>query len=133
MRQKRAKAYRKLMHVYSMSFGFRQPYQVLGMSTFVPLRQLRINELVPTVDSEMCKSALGQNLNLVKQLYAVLQGEVKPSGCLLSIHKPLTSMTAKPSSSDHPVLHSRALSTRQTTAIVCRSREELRAKDVQSS
>lgn len=46
MRQKRAKAYRKLMHVYSMSFGFRQPYQVLGMSTFAPLRQLRINELV---------------------------------------------------------------------------------------
>jgi U3 small nucleolar RNA-associated protein 23 len=87
MRQKRAKAYRKLMHVYSMSFGFRQPYQVLGTSTFAPLCQLRINELVTTVDSEMCKSALGQNLNLVKQLHAVLQGEVKPSGCLLSIHK----------------------------------------------
>ena len=46
---------------------------------------LRINEFVTTVDSEMCKSALGQNLNLVKQLYAVLQGEVKPSGYLLSI------------------------------------------------
>ena len=30
MRQKRAKAYRKLMGLYSMSFGFRQPYQVLG-------------------------------------------------------------------------------------------------------
>ena len=30
MRQKRAKAYRKLMSLYSMSFGFRQPYQVLG-------------------------------------------------------------------------------------------------------
>jgi len=32
MRQKRAKAYRKLMALYSMSFGFRQPYQVLGAS-----------------------------------------------------------------------------------------------------
>ena len=30
MRQKRAKAYRKLMALYSMSFGFRQPYQVLS-------------------------------------------------------------------------------------------------------
>jgi hypothetical protein len=70
-----------------MSFGFRQPYQVLGMSTFAALCQLRINELVTTVDSEMCKSALGQNLNLVKQLYAVLQGEVKPSGYLLSIRE----------------------------------------------
>lgn len=30
MRQKRAKAYRKLMNLYSISFGFRQPYQVLG-------------------------------------------------------------------------------------------------------
>lgn len=29
MRQKRAKAYRKLMHLYSLSFGFRKPYQVL--------------------------------------------------------------------------------------------------------
>ena len=33
MRQKRAKAYRKLMALYSMSFGFRQPYQVLGKHT----------------------------------------------------------------------------------------------------
>jgi len=32
MRQKRAKAYRKLMTLYSISFGFRQPYQVLGGS-----------------------------------------------------------------------------------------------------
>lgn len=30
MRQKRAKAYRKLMALYSTTFGFRQPYQVLG-------------------------------------------------------------------------------------------------------
>lgn len=31
MRQKRTKAYRKLMQLYCMSFGFRQPYQVLGI------------------------------------------------------------------------------------------------------
>ena len=30
MRQLRSKAYRKLMAMYSTSFGFRQPYQVLG-------------------------------------------------------------------------------------------------------
>ena len=32
MRQKRAKAYKKLMAMYELSFGFRQPYQVLGGS-----------------------------------------------------------------------------------------------------
>jgi hypothetical protein len=30
MRHSRSKAYRKLMAMYSTSFGFRQPYQVLG-------------------------------------------------------------------------------------------------------
>jgi hypothetical protein len=30
MRQNRSKAYRKLMAMYTTSFGFRQPYQVLG-------------------------------------------------------------------------------------------------------
>ncbi|KAF8973737.1 Fcf1-domain-containing protein [Flammula alnicola] len=68
MRQKRAKAYRKLMHLYSMSFGFRQPYQVL-------------------VDSEMCKSAVAQKLDFVKQLYTVLQGEVKPMITQCCIHE----------------------------------------------
>ena len=32
MRQIRSKAYRKLMAMYGTSFGFRQPYQVLGAS-----------------------------------------------------------------------------------------------------
>ncbi|KAG0709045.1 Fcf1-domain-containing protein [Suillus ampliporus] len=59
MRQKRAKTYRKLMHLYSMSFGFRQPYQIL-------------------VDSEMCKIAIDSKLDLTKQLSTVLQGNVKP-------------------------------------------------------
>ncbi|KAG2368250.1 Fcf1-domain-containing protein [Suillus spraguei] len=59
MRQKRAKTYRKLMHLYSMSFGFRQPYQIL-------------------VDSEMCQIAIDAKLDLVKQFSTVLQGNVKP-------------------------------------------------------
>ncbi|CDO72319.1 hypothetical protein BN946_scf184977.g16 [Trametes cinnabarina] len=60
MRQKRAKAYRKLMSLYSLSFGFRQPYQVL-------------------IDSHMCKEAVAHKIELVKQLGIVLQGTVKPS------------------------------------------------------
>ncbi|CAA7266606.1 unnamed protein product [Cyclocybe aegerita] len=68
MRQKRAKAYRKLMHLYCMSFGFRQPYQVL-------------------VDSEFCKSAVVQKLDLQKQLHTVLQGDVKPMMTQCCIHE----------------------------------------------
>lgn len=30
MRAKRSKKYRKLMHQYEMTFGFHEPYQVLG-------------------------------------------------------------------------------------------------------
>ncbi|KAF8898549.1 Fcf1-domain-containing protein [Infundibulicybe gibba] len=68
MRQKRAKAYRKLMALYSMTFGFRQPYQVL-------------------VDSEMCKAATELKLELVKQIVSVLQGEVKPMITQCCIHE----------------------------------------------
>lgn len=32
MRAKRSKKYRKVMHQYELAFGFREPYQVLGMS-----------------------------------------------------------------------------------------------------
>ncbi|KAF9015335.1 Fcf1-domain-containing protein [Cyathus striatus] len=68
MRQKRAKAYRKLMHLYSMSFGFRQPYQVL-------------------VDSEMCTMATSHKLDIIKHLGTVLQGEVKPMITQCCIHE----------------------------------------------
>ncbi|KAJ7786007.1 Fcf1-domain-containing protein [Mycena metata] len=68
MRQKRAKAYRKLMALYSMSFGFRQPYQVL-------------------VDSEMCKAATELKIELAKQLNSVLQGDVKPMITQCCIHE----------------------------------------------
>ncbi|KAL0950972.1 hypothetical protein HGRIS_007720 [Hohenbuehelia grisea] len=68
MRQKRAKTYKKLMALYSLSFGFRQPYQVL-------------------VDSEMCKTSVDQKLDLVKQLTSVLQGPVKPMITQCCIHE----------------------------------------------
>ncbi|GJE86045.1 PIN domain-like protein [Phanerochaete sordida] len=68
MRQKRAKAYRKLMQAYSLAFGFRQPYQVL-------------------VDSLMCKEAIDHKSDLVKQLGVVLQGTVKPMITQCCIHE----------------------------------------------
>ncbi|KAF5377531.1 hypothetical protein D9615_005249 [Tricholomella constricta] len=68
MRQKRAKAYRKLMSLYSMTFGFRQPYQIL-------------------IDAEMCKTATDHKIELVKQLGTVLQGEVKPMITQCCIHE----------------------------------------------
>lgn len=39
MRAKRSKKYRKLMHQYELTFGFREPYQVLG--TLYPELQYR--------------------------------------------------------------------------------------------
>ncbi|KAL5535473.1 hypothetical protein ACEPAF_3567 [Sanghuangporus sanghuang] len=78
MRQKRAKAYRKLMHVYCMSFGFRQPYQVL-------------------VDSEMCLEAVSLKIDLAKQLTVVLQGTVKPMITQCCVHRLyLAGRTAQP-------------------------------------
>ncbi|KAK0208575.1 Fcf1-domain-containing protein [Desarmillaria ectypa] len=68
MRQKRSKTYRKLMALYSMTFGFRQPYQVL-------------------IDSEMCKLAVDTNIELVKQIGTVLHGEIKPMITQCCIHE----------------------------------------------
>ncbi|THH20248.1 hypothetical protein EW146_g1096 [Bondarzewia mesenterica] len=56
------------MSLYSLSFGFRQPYQVL-------------------VDSEMCKTAVSQKLDFNKQLGIVLQGTVKPMITQCCIHE----------------------------------------------
>jgi hypothetical protein len=71
------------------------------------------------VDSEICKSAVTQKLDLHKQLYSVLQGEVKPSGSLTCQKGklPLITQMAKPFFSDHTMLHTRIISTRQRTAV----------------
>ncbi|KAI0053296.1 hypothetical protein FA95DRAFT_1579438 [Auriscalpium vulgare] len=68
MRQKRSKAYRKLMNMYRLSFGFREPYQVL-------------------VDSETCKEAISRNHDFLAELAAVLHGTVKPMITQCSIHE----------------------------------------------
>ena len=79
MRQKRAKAYRKLMSLYSLTFGFRQPYQVLGTCSLTALMMAHSSIEHPAVDSHMCKEAVAHKIELVKQLGIVLQGTVKPS------------------------------------------------------
>lgn len=58
MRQKRAKAYKKLMALYHMSFGFRQPYQVV-------------------IDSTFCLELFQHKIDPMKQLSTVLQGDCK--------------------------------------------------------
>ncbi|KIY72135.1 Fcf1-domain-containing protein [Cylindrobasidium torrendii FP15055 ss-10] len=68
MRQKRAKTYKKLMALYCQNFGFRQPYQVL-------------------IDSELCKHSVSSQVDIVKQLKQVLQGEVKPMITQCCIHE----------------------------------------------
>ncbi|KAL1651175.1 hypothetical protein SLS58_000513 [Diplodia intermedia] len=59
MRGKRAKQYRKLMHQYALTFGFREPYQVL-------------------VDSEIVLDSTRMKIDLASYLERTLQGKVKP-------------------------------------------------------
>ncbi|EHL03415.1 putative rRNA-processing protein utp23 [Glarea lozoyensis 74030] len=59
MRGKRAKQYKKLMQQYGLSYGFREPYQVL-------------------VDSGILRDADKFKMDLVGGLERTLQGQVKP-------------------------------------------------------
>ncbi|KAK0946394.1 hypothetical protein LTR29_002156 [Friedmanniomyces endolithicus] len=59
MRAKRSKQYRKLMQKYAMSFGFREPYQVL-------------------VDAEIIQAAARFKMKLGILLAGALHGEIKP-------------------------------------------------------
>lgn len=75
------------MSLYSLSFGFRQPYQVLGLSHCVgslTARALTTRDKI-TVDSEFCKDANGLNTDVLKQVTTVLQGSVKPSESLINL------------------------------------------------
>ncbi|KAI2606549.1 hypothetical protein GGR54DRAFT_620627 [Hypoxylon sp. NC1633] len=58
-RAKRAKQYRKLMEQFSMSFGFREPYQVLVDADFI-------------AEANKCK------MDLIRRLEDTLHGQVKP-------------------------------------------------------
>ncbi|PTB46604.1 hypothetical protein M441DRAFT_126487 [Trichoderma asperellum CBS 433.97] len=59
MRGKRSKQYRKLMEQFSMTFGFREPYQIL-------------------VDAEMVKDANRFTMDLAPALERTVHGKVKP-------------------------------------------------------
>ncbi|KKK18773.1 hypothetical protein P175DRAFT_0455259 [Aspergillus ochraceoroseus IBT 24754] len=59
MRAKRSKKYRKLMHQYELTFGFREPYQVL-------------------VDSNFLRAVHSFKMDLIPALERTLQGKVKP-------------------------------------------------------
>ncbi|WEW58803.1 hypothetical protein PRK78_004271 [Emydomyces testavorans] len=59
MRAKRSKKYRKLMHQYEITFGFREPYQVL-------------------VDSHFLQAVYAFKMDLIPALERTLQGKVKP-------------------------------------------------------
>ncbi|KJZ72594.1 hypothetical protein HIM_07953 [Hirsutella minnesotensis 3608] len=59
MRGKRSKQYRKLMEQFSMSFGFREPYQVL-------------------VDAEMVQDSCRFKMELEPALQRTVHGKVKP-------------------------------------------------------
>ncbi len=60
MRGKRSKQYRKLMQQYGLSFGFREPYQVL-------------------LDADIIRDADRFKMDLVGGLERTLHGQVKPS------------------------------------------------------
>ncbi|KAL1988049.1 hypothetical protein VTN96DRAFT_1080 [Rasamsonia emersonii] len=67
MRAKRSKKYRKLMHQYELTFGFREPYQVL-------------------VDSNFLRAIHQFKMDLIPSLERTLKGKVKPllSKCSLA-------------------------------------------------
>ncbi|MCJ1309155.1 hypothetical protein MMC25_002810 [Agyrium rufum] len=59
MKGKRSKQYRKLMQQYALTFGFREPYQVL-------------------VDAQMIRDSVTIKMDLIAGLQRTLQGQVKP-------------------------------------------------------
>ena len=60
MRGKRSKQYRKLMHKYALTFGFREPYQVL-------------------LDAAIMQDMSRFHMDVVSGLEKTLHGKVKPS------------------------------------------------------
>ncbi|CAG8568782.1 914_t:CDS:2 [Ambispora gerdemannii] len=68
MRKKRAKQYKRLMALYSTSFGFREPYQIL-------------------LDGNFATTATSYKINLETQLSKVMQGSIKQMYTLCSINE----------------------------------------------
>ncbi|KAF2858775.1 hypothetical protein K470DRAFT_220492 [Piedraia hortae CBS 480.64] len=85
MRAKRSKQYRKLMQQYSLTFGFREPYQVL-------------------LDAEIIQSAARFKMNLGASLSSTLQAkEIKPmitQCCIRHLYNHTTETPAEKSEKD---------------------------------
>ncbi|PGH17118.1 hypothetical protein AJ79_01256 [Helicocarpus griseus UAMH5409] len=79
MRAKRSKKYRKLMHQYELTFGFREPYQVL-------------------VDSNLLRAVHSFKMDLVPALERTLQGKVKPFITKCSLAAVMASSPSEPNS-----------------------------------
>src|SRR5690606_28164540 len=86
MKAKRSKKYRKLMHQYGVSFGFREPYQVLRMYPSRPFKSsqmrslghIRLIDIVYLVDSHFLRTVYSFKMDLMPALERTLQGKVKP-------------------------------------------------------
>ncbi|MCJ1389321.1 hypothetical protein MMC18_002177 [Xylographa bjoerkii] len=70
MRGKRSKQYRKLMQQYGLTFGFREPYQVL-------------------IDAQMLQDTSRFKMDLVTGLERTLHGQIKPSKVHRVLESPL--------------------------------------------
>ncbi|KKZ62170.1 hypothetical protein EMCG_03308 [[Emmonsia] crescens] len=79
MRAKRSKKYRKLMHQYELTFGFREPYQVL-------------------VDSNLLRAVYAFKMDLVPALERTLHGKVKPFITKCSLAAVMASSPQQPNS-----------------------------------
>ena len=101
MRGKRSKQYRKLMEQYSMTFGFREPYQVLGKSPSPS--SVVAQSLTRTVDAEMVKDSCRFKMELAPALQRTVHGKVKPSKYAPRPRTPSTNMVDLTAvcSSDH--------------------------------
>lgn len=77
MRSKRSKKYRKIMQQYGFTFGFREPYQVLGMPQLHTC-PLMITHIEPTVDSNHLRTLHSFKMPLHRSLEKTLHGKVKP-------------------------------------------------------
>ena len=64
------------MDQFSMTFGFREPYQVLGK---FPFARVSIPSLQLPVDAEMVKDSSRFKMDLEPALSRTVHGKVKPS------------------------------------------------------
>lgn len=111
MRGKRAKQYRKLMQQYGLTFGFREPYQVLGnfiLAPSPPTRSPITDHRKRAVDAQMIEDTERFKMDLVGGLERTLSGKVKPSTQHFSLIKKTTTAQAI-ISSDNTMLYSTPL------------------------